>query len=218
MKHGLLRTHRSLATLGSFAVLIGCTVGAALLPARPAHAQIAELPRVAVGDRWHFAVYYTVPSQVPNRTWVITSVGAGRLLGTENGDPLTLTDELNVIDSPGHSWTNSKALSFPLEVGKRWRYDTEWLLKSKASRGTASVDVSVVGYEPIDVAAGTFDAFKLEAIGELGGTAPIGSVYAARTTTTYWYSPVARAIVKRVYHNPYLGTETVELVAAELRP
>lgn len=193
-------------------------MGAALLLALPAQAQIADRPRAAVGDRWQFVVFHAVPSRTPNRTWVVTATGPGRVFGTENGEPLTLTDELNVVDSPRQSESNPKSLSFPLEVGKRWRYDSEWLFKPKSSRGTIAVDVSVVGYESVDVPAGRFEAFKLVAIGELGGTSPINSVYAGRTTTTYWYSPAARAIVRSVHHNPYLGTQTVELVAFELHP
>lgn len=192
--------------------------GAVLLLALPAQAQIADRPSAAVGDRWQFVVFHTVPSRTPNRTWVVTAIGPGRVFGTENGEPLTLTDELNVVDSPRHSESNPKSLSFPLEVGKRWRYDSEWVFKPKSSRGTIAVDVSVVGYESIDVPAGRFEAFKLVATGELGGTSPINSVYAGRTTTTYWYSSAARAIVRSVRHNPYLGTETVELVTFELRP
>ena len=37
-------------------------------------AQRADRPDVRVGDEWRFAVYYTVPSAVPNRHWVIKSV------------------------------------------------------------------------------------------------------------------------------------------------
>jgi hypothetical protein len=194
-------------------------MNAALLAALPAQAQaqVAERPRAAVGDRWEFVAYGTVPSRIPNRTWLVTSIGSGRVFGTENGEPLALTDELNVVDSPRHSESNPKQLSFPLEVGKRWRYVSEWLFKAKSSRGTVAFDVSVVGYEPVHVPGGTFDAFKLVAIGELGGTSPVNSIYAGRMTVTYWYSPEARAIVRSVRHNPYLGTETVELVTFELR-
>ena len=39
-----------------------------------------------------------------------------------------------------------------------------------------------------------------------------GSHFAGEILTTYWYSPAARAIVKSVSRNPYLGTSTVELV------
>lgn len=189
-----------------------CIVAATLLQSLCAQAQTAQRPAIAVGDNWQFVVYYTVPSRTPNRSWVITSVGSERLLGTENGEALTLTAELNVVDSPRQSETNPLSLSFPLEVGKRWRYASNWLFKPKSSRGSIVVDVAVVGYEPIEVIAGKFEAFKLAAIGELGGSSPSNTFYAGQTTNTYWYAPAARAIVKSVHHNPYQGTTTVELV------
>ncbi len=195
--------------------------GAALLLALPfavsAQAPVAQQPVVAVGDSWKFVVYYTVPSRIPNRTWTISSIKGERLLGTENGAPLTLTRELNVVDSPRQAETNSRLLSFPLAVGKRWQYRSNWLFKPKSSRGSIDADVVVVAYESIDVPAGRFEAFKLQAVAELGGSSPSDTFYAGQTTTTYWYAPVARAIVKSVHHNPYQGSTTVELVELNLR-
>jgi hypothetical protein len=190
---------------------------AALLAGLPAYAQRAERPAVSVGDRWHFVVYYTVASRVPNRTWVITSVEGDRLLGTENGEPLILSRDLNIIDAPRQSESNQRLLQFPLEVGKRWQYTSEWMFKPKASRGTLAVDVTVAGYEPVDVPAGRFEAFKLLAVGELGGTAPSGTFFAGQTRTTIWYAPQARAIVRSIHFNPYQGTTTVELVEFQLQ-
>jgi hypothetical protein len=181
-------------------------------------AQKADLPDVKAGDQWNFAVYYTVPSSTPNRAWVINSVTPLGIEGTENGEPLMLTRELNVLESPRDKQSNPKALSFPLEVGKRWRYASDWVFKPKGSKGSATVDVTVVGHEKVKVPAGEFDAFKLLAKGSLGGTSPINSQYAGETTETYWYAPMARAIVKSVRHNPYLGVTTVELVELRLRP
>ena len=192
-------------------------VGVVLLSALDVCAQTAERPEVAVGDRWDFVVYYTVPSKVPNRTWVITSIGSDRIHGIENGEPLTLSADLNVVDSPRQSETNPRLLSFPLEVGKRWKYESNWLFKPKSSRGTLSVEVAVASYEPIDVPAGRFAAFKLVAIGELGGSSPSNTFYAGQTTTTYWYAPAARGVVKSIHRNPYQGTTTVELVSFKLQ-
>ena len=186
--------------------------------AKPALAQTADLPSVKVGDQWQFAVYYSVPSAEPNRVWVVTSVTPTGIEGTENGEPLILTPELNVLESPRHKESNPKTLSFPLEVGKRWRYASDWVFKAKGSKGSVIVDVTVVGNEKLKVPAGEFDAFKLVAKGSLHGTSPINSHYAGETTTTYWYAPAARVIVKSVHHNPYLGTSTVELVELQLRP
>lgn len=184
--------------------------------AGPASAQKAEQPAVKAGDRWQFAEYFSVPSAKPNRTWVITSVTPQAVAGTENGEPLRLTPDLNVLESPRHKESNPRSLSFPLEVGKRWRYASDWVFKAKGSSGTVVVDVAVMGHEKVKVPAGDFEAFKLVAKGKLGGTSPINSQYDAETTTTYWYAPAARAIVKSVHHNPYLGTSTVELVGLQL--
>ena len=101
-------------------------------------AQKAEPPQVSIGDQWQFVVYYTVPSTQPNRAWVITAVSAERIEGTENGEPLILSPELNVLDSPLSKASNLKMLGFPLEVGKKWRYETDWLFKSKGSKGTGN--------------------------------------------------------------------------------
>jgi hypothetical protein len=194
------------------------TLTALTLFAASAIAQQADRPDVRVGDEWQFAVYYTVASGTPNRTWVITSVAAAGVEGTENGEPLRLTRELNVIESPREKSSNPRLLAFPLEVGKRWQYVNDWLFKPKGSQGKSVVDVAVVGYEKITVPAGEFEAFKLTSKETLSGRSPIGSQYAGETIRTYWYAPAARAIVKSVSHNPYLGPTTVELVTFQLRP
>jgi hypothetical protein len=103
-------------------------------------------------------------------------------------------------------------------VGKRWNYVTDWHFKPKRSSGTAAVEVVVVSYEKVAVPAGEFEAFKLVARESLGGTSPVNSQYAGESTRTYWYAPAARAIVKSVSHDLYLGKSTVELVAFERRP
>ena len=192
-------------------------IGLALL-AGPALAQNTDRPEVKVGDRWQFVRYYSLASTTPNLIWEIHSVSATEIAGTENGEPLRLTADLNVIDSPTGSYSNPNALSFPLEVGKRWQYATDWLFKPKGSRGSLSVDVEVVAYERIAVPAGEFEAFKLVSKGSLSGTSPINSQYNAVITTTYWYAALPRAIVKSVTHNPYLGASTVEMLAFQLQP
>jgi hypothetical protein len=205
--------------LNSFVRRASALGGAALaIVAHAATAQTADRPDTQVGDQWKFAVYYAVPSATPSRTWLITSISAAGIEGTENGEPLRLTRDLNVIESPRTRESNPRLLAFPLAVGKRWNYATEWVFKPKGSTGKSVVDVAVVAYEKVTVPAGEFDAFRLTSREALSGTSPIGSQYAGETTRTYWYAPAARAVVKAVSHNPYLGQSTVELVAFELRP
>jgi hypothetical protein len=61
-------------------------------------AQKAEQPDVKVGDQWQFVMYYNFPSTTPNRAWVITSDTPTGIAGTENGEPLMLTPDLNVLE------------------------------------------------------------------------------------------------------------------------
>lgn len=180
-------------------------------------AQTADRPQVKVGDQWQFVVYYSLPSTKPNRSWVITSVSPERVVGTENGELLVLTPDLGILDSPQGGESNPKPLSFPLEVGKRWRYTGDWVFKPKGSKGSFVVDVAVTGYEKVTVPAGEFDAFKLVRKESVSGTSPIGSQYDAVITTTYWYAAAAHAIVKSVRHNPYLGVSNIELVGFQLQ-
>ena len=185
--------------------------------ADPVVGQSADRPAIMEGSQWKFAVYYTAPTATPNRTWLITSVAATGIEGTENGEPLRLTHELNVVESPRTKESNPRLLSFPLVVGKQWQYVSDWVFKPKGSSGKSAVNVAVIGFEKVTVPAGEFDAFKLTSRETLSGTSPIGSQYAGETTRTYWYAPAAHAIVKSVSHDLYLGPSTVELVAFELR-
>jgi hypothetical protein len=138
--------------------------------------------------------------------------------GTENGEPLILTSELNVIESPRSRNSNPKALSFPLEIGKQWRFASEWEFKVTGSKGSSIADVEVVGYEKVSVPAGDFEAFKLMSKGNIRGISAKNSVIEAEVTATYWYAPSARAIVKSISRNPYIGVTTVELVKFHPQP
>ena len=191
---------------------------ASVIAASSATAQKADPPIVKVGDRWKFVEYYSVATAEPNRDWLVTSVTSSQIAGTENGETLALTPELNVLESPRNRYSNPKALSFPLEIGKQWRYSSEWLFKATGSKGTATIDVEIVSYEKVDVPAGDFEAFKLKSKGSMRGVTTKNSLIDAEITSTYWYAPAARAVVKSVTRNPYIGVINVELVSLHLQP
>jgi hypothetical protein len=175
-----------------------------------AAAQTADRPDVRPGDQWKFAVFYSVPSETPNRAWTITSVTDTAIEGTENGEPLRLTREMNVIESPRDRSTDFRLLSFPLEVGKRWRYVNDWLFKATGSTGRCTEEASVVAHEKVSVPAGEFDAFRIASTCELSGGSP--TRFTGQIKRKYWYAPAAGAIVKSVTHDPYIGVITVQLV------
>lgn len=190
---------------------------ALLAPA--AGAQSAQRPPVQPGDRWDFAVYYAVRHTAPTRTWVVVSVGPDAIVGTENGAPLRLTPELNPLESPLLAQTGTELLRFPLRVGRQWKHVAHVRFKDNGSQARVETQVQVAAHETVRVAAGEFEAFRLEAKGTIHGSSYGGSgQLRGETATTYWYAPAARAIVKSTNRNTYRGESTVELVAYRLRP
>jgi len=195
-----------------------CRIALCIAIAADASAQAVERPELKSGDRWSFVVWYTQPATIPNREWIVETVAADRITGTENGEPLVLTRDLGVLESPRNIESNPKWLRFPLAVGDRWSFEDNFYVKYKNSRGSIRAEVAVVGYEKVRVPAGEFDAFKLEASAQMGGISGIGSTIDAEAKHTYWYAPEARAIVKWEARNPYLGPSTTELVERGRKP
>lgn len=202
----------SVVRRGSSAVVLALAIIAS-----PAIAQKADRPAVKVGDEWQFIEYFGVPPAKPNQHWVVTSVKPTAIEGTANGQPLLLTPDLNIVDSPRFRHSDFRMLSFPLELGKQWSCSSNSYNVMNEFKFTADYVVSVVANERVRVPAGEFDAFRLEARGKFGIDGPPGPG-ASEETRTYWYAPAARAIVKEEVRNPTRGAYTVELVSFKLQP
>lgn len=185
--------------------------------ANPALAQTVDRPVVKVGDEWQFVEYFGVPPAKPNQNWAVTSITPAGIEGTENGKPLLLTADLNIVESPRYKHSDFRMLSFPLAVGKKWSCSTNAYNFIQQTPFTVEYNVTVIASERVRVPAGEFDAFKLEAKGRVGVNGPPGPG-AVEETRIYWYAPEAKAIVKEEVRNPYRGAFTVELVAFKLQP
>jgi hypothetical protein len=102
------------------------------------------------------------------------------LLGTMSGGRITVKRTASF-----------QALSWPLEVGKKW--SNSYTVERLGEKSSESFEnrVVVTKLEPVKVSAGTFNAFKIE-------------IYNARTgalLNEYWYAPEVKWFVKsRVYN------------------
>lgn len=95
------------------------------------------------------------------------------------------------------------ALQFPLAVGKHWRkpYAGHSLLEDIAWQGDVSCEVA--DFAKVNVAAGDFDAFRIECKDRWKVADAESSV-----TSTTWYAPELGAVVKSVnYEDPRWNTE-----------
>ena len=121
-------------------------------------------------------------------------------LGLWNGkDTILVSNTLNQEQSSTPYW------SWPLKVGKKWKYESDW----KNSEGTpmkTSMDVEVVSYGEEAVLAGRFEVYTIEYNGtitnSIGGSSEIHEVY--------WYAPALKTNIRKVQDDGY-GSYVLEL-------
>ena len=186
-----------------------------------AHAQTAEAPVRRVGDTWarsHGLVITVVRAdergsverghvrQCPtclshfdrdgNYTGVVTDAA---------GAPVDAAAFPGILVGPG--W---RFFEWPLELGKTWLFSGQGYVPGAAVR--VFVTASVRQIEDVETVGGTFRAFKLRYDWERRGE--VGERLAWSTTS--WYAPAARHVVKFTTTSP--TGEEWELVSVRLRP
>ncbi len=95
---------------------------------------------------------------------------------------------------------------WPLFVGKKWKYESEWE-NNEGTKGKTSQDVEVVSYEELNVEAGNFMAYKIEYKGMVTNSRG----YKGEMSDTWWYSPELKTYIKHVNNDGY-GIYTNELI------
>lgn len=210
----------SLARTGRRVVLFGAAAGWWVLAIPPglaiAAGEKAEAPAVKVGDRWK-------TEQKDRRTGnkeaevvrTVTAVTPGLIEGTENSGTFKMTSELNPIESVIFVTTGDpRFLSFPLEVGKKWSLKYQFANKTNQGKGRVEGDVEVAAYEKVSVAAGTFDAYRIEAKTFWNNDSNRAN---GRSKSVYWYAPAARTVVRTEYEDGY-NNWVRELLEVQLQP
>lgn len=213
---GTFGSARAPIRTSAVAVLAGCLVFAV-----SAFAQTApkvDRPDVKVGDQWQLKIGGNARASELNVAWVVTGVTPTEIKGTENGAPLLLTRDMNHVESPRRRNSDLRLLSFPLEVGKSWTFVDDYLLKDTGGKGQGKYSVVVRGYEKVKVAAGEFDAVRLEMKGTYNVTSTAGGTFSGFANRTYWYAPAARVIVREDIDDTYRGPYTIELTSFKLQP
>ena len=102
-------------------------------------------------------------------------------------------------------------LKFPLSVGQKWTYEYATRPAGAKQDQRRSVEVIVAGMEQVTTPVGNFNAYKLIKSESWSGTGRGGKP--GGNTTTYFYSPETRSIVKRSTvndNNP--ATVEIELI------
>lgn len=159
----------------------------------------AERPEWRVGDEWRFAwkrpgTNGTLTREVAREDtfegtqvyvirsgkneYMYTKATLGLLADVQNG-------RLNVRRTPAFEF-----FSWPLEIGKEWR--STYLYENLAEKSSENHDFRMVvsGVERVQVPAGIFDAYKINAY----------QFYSGALAAEYWYSPDTKWFVRMRIH------------------
>ena len=165
----------------------------------------AQAPVFKEGDTWQFNIgregdttsstafldglYEVVYTQGKVKLFKVTGSQKEEMVINPDGPSQGL---LNYI---GQS-TQRTDLKFPLSVGAKWNYEYQVMPVGGKNTQRRVVEINVAGIEQVSTTAGSFKAFKL--VREEVWTAGVGkTVKIRRTTSTYYYSPETRSVVKR---------------------
>jgi hypothetical protein len=171
-----------------------------------------EAPVLKVGDTWRWVRSdRRTGLQEADTLRTITKVSPDRIEGTENGAPMFMSGDLNLMETPEYVRTGSpRFYDYPLSVGKKWSFKYTQASKSGPQRTRWQYDAEVVALERVKVPAGEFDAFKV--VGKGWWNSETGSA-SGRGQLSLWYAPAARTSVKLEYEGgtTYNVTELVEM-------
>lgn len=206
------------------ALLLGCLTRfvAAQEPASTQSTPTTAAPVYKVGDTWTFlwGKTDTKPGVTGVQTVVAVTENQTTLSVSTSRGPLEVdfNNQGDLIRKGSTTWEPSLGwLNFPMTVGKSW--NSRHVSRYASGAIVASEHIEVVAFERVQVAAGSFDAYKIVIRGV--STPRLSGGAATSFTATWWYAPSVKRVIKEnnesyVYH--HINVETGELAAFSLAP
>ncbi len=183
----MLMTERWLPLLLSLCALAACVVPAL------ADEAIAR-PQVRVGDAWSYRQTSLITQRAAEFSYSVVEAGDTRIKTMSDGYGETYTPDWNLIESSAGMKIapHEGYFSFPLEPGKTWPFKFE---RTVAKMRTAWEGVArVIGWEDIEVPAGSFRALRVD-IGGSFGSGPVAR--RSQLQLSYWWSATVNRWVRQ---------------------
>ena len=100
-------------------------------------------------------------------------------------------DTVAVADLVQPEKSETPKYKWPLEVGKKWKYEKNWTSED-GTTGGQSQDVEVLSFKEETVEAGTFMAYTIQYKGKITNSRG----YNADTEEVWWYAPELKNFIK----------------------
>ncbi len=190
------------------AAMAACLLAAPVLAADPSSA--AAAPAVSVGDSWtwQYTDVWKHTSGNLNRTEVTAVDASGvqvDIKRASTGAVLSrsrFTADMNPIDrGKMHFAPYYARYAFPLTPGKEWTVDATGDNPAAGKRWRYQIKGKAVGWEKITVAAGEFDAMRVEVVSYYQGEEVGSRGGSGQSKETIWYAPAVNNFVKLEYQD-----------------
>lgn len=156
-----------------------------------------------IGEKWVWEWKRTVEGEVRAQGEDIQEVvHYNGTLGLWNG-----MDTVQIPATVDQRQSKTPFRNWPLKVGKKWKYESEWE-NNEGTTGKTSQDVEVVSFKELSVMAGTFKAYKIE----YKGIVTNSRGFKGEMTDIWWYAPELKTYIKHVNKDGY-GLYTNELTS-----
>ncbi len=168
------------------------------ISAYAADENVANKPTHHVGDVYEVA---DKVATVKCKRWEIKELNSnGNLIKTCGNYILYLSvdndyNPVKITNKSGKVFTEFKpyfpALSFPLQVGKKWKGKYSGFTKDNGAKWNSNVNCEVKTIEDLTIAAGTFKSFRIDCIDKWSAGSFKGVGHSSR-----WYSSDLKKIIK----------------------
>jgi hypothetical protein len=166
-------------------------------PGFAAEAPAAEKPAPKLGDVREYTKRFVT---IDCKRWEVKELNKDGYAVTQCGDNLAYIDPetstvARIVSQSGSNLLEFKprspTLAFPLQVGKKWEGDYEGYRASNGTHWKSHVTCQAKAFERIKVAAGEFEAYRVECEDAWEATPFHGF-----SDSVSWYAPTLGTIVK----------------------
>ena len=175
------------------AVLALLIISACNTSVKPITANEPTIKDYVVGEQWEYAYKSTSEGKIMNE-----GIDAKEVVSYKNGLGFSYGKDTVQITNPSPIKSATPNKDWPLEVGKKWKYESE-APNGLGDRMTIKQEAEVISYGDVTVKAGTFKAFKIVYSGTIRNHKY--SETGALTNDVWWYAPAIKSYIKHTQDN-----------------
>jgi hypothetical protein len=194
-----------------FAATLACALSSFItLASADATPGTAPVPTIKIGDSWTYR--YTdnwkgQPGELSVQEVVSVSdkeilLDVKRVADSKVYRRLRWSEQLNPISRGNMQFSPwYPRYAFPLETGKTWTQEVAGKNPANGKSWRYEFKVKVAGWEKVAVAAGEFDALRIDVESYYQGQEVYGNNGSGRSIETVWYAPAVKSYVKLDYQD-----------------